>query len=415
MGRGLHRLSALTVASRKHAGYYADGGGLYLRVAPGGSKGWIFRFARSAATREAGLGSYPTVSLVMAREQAEQCRRLLAAGIDPIEARREERAAAANGIANAHTFKQCAEAFIESHEAGWRNDKHRQQWRNTLKTYAYPVMGDLPVKEVDTELVLKALAPVWKEKPETASRLRQRMERVLSWAKVRGYREGENPATWRGHLDHLLPAKSKVRRVKHHAALPYREMSAFMAELRRETGTSARALEFLILTTTRTEETLEAVFDEVEGNVWTVPAERMKVGEEHKVPLPRRALIIVKEMAEIRQSEFIFPGMKPGRPLSNMAMLKLLDRMGYGHITVHGFRSTFRDWAAEETNSAREVAEKALAHKIPNAVEAAYRRGDLFEKRRKLMESWAAFCGGGSARRRSHRRGEADYFETARG
>jgi integrase len=412
MSRGLHRLSAVTVASRKHTGYYADGGGLYLRVAPGGSKGWIFRFARRGRTRDAGLGSYPTVSLGMAREQAEQCRRLLTAGIDPIEARREERAAGGEVAANAHTFKHCAEAFIESHEAGWRNDKHRQQWRNTLKTYAYPIMGNLPVKEVDTELVLKALAPVWKEKPETASRLRQRIERVLSWAKVRGYREGENPATWRGHLDHLLPTKSKVRRVKHHAALPYREMPAFLAALRGETSTSARALEFLILTTMRTEETLEAVFNEVEGNVWTVPAERMKTDEEHKVPLPPRALVILKEMAAIRQSEFIFPGMKPGRPLSNMAMLKLLDRMGYGHITVHGFRSTFRDWAAEETNFAREVAEKALAHKIPNAVEAAYRRGDLFEKRRKLMLAWAAFCDDGEVRRWAHGPREASTLQT---
>jgi integrase len=394
VARGLHRLSVVNIASRKKPGYYADGGGLYLRVAPGGSKGWIFRFTRAARTRDAGLGTYPTISLGKAREQAEQCRRLLSAGIDPIEARREERDAARSEAAKLHTFEQCATAFIESHEVGWRNDKHRAQWRSTLAAHAYPIIGRLPVQEVDTELVLKVLKPVWAEKPETASRLRQRIERVLSWAKVRGYRDGENPAQWRGHLDHLLPAKTKVRRVEHHAALPYREIPAFMALLREQTSITACALEFLILTATRTGETLGARWDEIAigERRWTIPAGRMKAGKDHRVPLSACAVAILKEMAETRQSEFVFPGSNQGRPLSQMSLAMLLRRMGYGHVTVHGFRSSFRDWAAECTSFQREVAEMALAHAVSDAVEAAYRRGDLLAKRRKLMEAWANFC-----------------------
>lgn len=400
MGRARHRLSAINVASRKKPGYYADGGGLYLRVAPGGSKGWIFRFTREGRTRDAGLGAFPTISLSRAREQAEQCRRLLSAGIDPIEARREEREAARSEAAKLHTFEQCATAFIETHEVGWRNDKHRAQWRSTFAAYAYPVFGKVPVQAINTELVLKVLKPLWAEKPETASRLRQRIERVLSWAKVRGYREGENPAQWRGHLDHLLPAKTKVRRVEHHAALPYREIPAFMALLREQTSITARALEFLILTATRTGETLGARWDEIDlsERIWTIPGHdpktgrRMKTGKQHRVPLATRVAAIVKEMAESQQSEFVFPGAKQGRPLSQMSLMMLLRRMRYGRVTVHGFRSSFRDWVAECTSFPSEVAEMALAHAVPDAVEAAYRRGDLFIKRRKLMEVWAAYC-----------------------
>lgn len=395
MGRGLHRLSAVTVSSRKAPGYYADGGGLYLRVAPGGTKGWIFRFTRASRTRDAGLGSYPTVSLVKAREHAEQCRRLLAAGIDPVEARREERGAVNGDVQRAQTFEQCAKAFIESHEAGWRNDKHRYQWRATLETYAYPHFGALPVGGVKTEHVLRALNPIWRVKPETATRVRGRIEAILNWAKVHGLREGENPAQWRGHLDQLLPATSKVRRVEHHAALPYREVSNFMARLRKEKGITARALEFLILTTTRTGETLGARWEEIDfkERMWTIPAERMKAAKPHRVPLSSRAVAILKEMKEIRRNEFVFPGAKQGRPFSQMALLMLLRRMGYGHVTAHGFRSSFRDWAAERTSFSREAAEMALAHAIPDAVEAAYRRGDLLEQRRKLAEAWRRYCG----------------------
>ena len=395
MGRVLHRLSAVNVASQKRAGYYADGGNLYLRVAPGGTKGWIFRFAQGGKTRDAGLGSYPAVTLIRAREEAERFRRLVAAGIDPIQARVEEREAAKTSAKKATTFEQCAKAFIASHEVGWRNDKHRQQWRSTLQTYCYPTIGALPVQVIETDHVVKILEPIWASKPETASRVRQRVERVLSWAKVRGYREGENPAQWRGHLDHLLPAKGKVRAVRHHPALPYQEMGTLMAQLREDSSISGRALEFLILTASRTSEALGALWAEIDvgERMWTVPAARMKAAKAHRVPLSPRALTIVREMAAIRQNEFIFPGRKPHRPLSQTALLMLLRRRGYGHITGHGFRSSFRDWAAEQTSSSREVAEMALAHTVPDAVEAAYRRGDLFQKRRKLMELWANYCG----------------------
>jgi integrase len=364
-------------------------------VAPGGSRGWIFRFTLAGKSRDAGLGSFPTISLVKARQEAEKCRRLVAAGIDPIAARNEARAAARVASAKAMTFEACAKALIASREAGWKNAKHRAQWGSTLATYAYPQIGNLPVKAIDTALVMKVLEPIWKTKPETASRVRGRIEAVLNWAKVRGWRDGQNPAQWRGHLDQLLPAKTKVRKIVHHAALPYRNIGAFMVTLRKHTSISARALEFMILTATRTGETLGAVWDEIDLNdrVWTIPDDRMKAGATHRVPLSARALAIAKEMDGIRQNDLVFPGAKQGRPLSDMSLLMLLRRMGYGDVTSHGFRSTFRDWAAEQTSFPREVAERALAHKIPDAVEAAYRRGDLFEKRRKLMERWDQACG----------------------
>jgi integrase len=325
-----------------------------------------------------------------------QCRRLVAAGIDPIKARNDERQAALIEAAKAITFEQCGQAFIAGHEAGWQHGKHRQQWRNTLKTYAYPVFGALPVGAVDTSLVMKVLEPIWAAKPETAGRVRGRIERVLDWAKVRGYRDGENPARLRGHLDNLLPKKSKLHKVKHHAALPYKDIGTFMATLREETSISAQALTLLILTATRTSETLEATWDEIklDERVWIIPAKRMKADREHRVPLATRTVAILKQMAEIRTGDFFFAGTKQGRPLSNMTLAMLLRRMGYGHITAHGFRSSFRDWAAERTSFPREVAEMALAHKIPDAVEAAYRRGDLFEKRRRLMDAWSEFCAG---------------------
>lgn len=394
MGRGLHRLSAVGVTGRKQPGYYADGGGLYLRVAAGGSKGWVFRFTRGGKTREAGLGGCSAVSLAAAREVAQRCRQLVANGLDPIEVRRAEEEAGRIAASKATTFKAFAESYITSHEPGWRNAKHAGQWRSTMKTYAYPEMGGLPVGDIATEHVLKALGAIWSVKPETASRVRGRIEAILDAAKANGLRDGENPARWRGHLDHLLPAKRKVRRVKHHAALSYREMPAFIVKLRRQTGISARALEYLILTASRTNETLGALFSEVESDdkLWTIQPERMKAEREHRVPLTSRAVDIVKEMAAIKQNELIFPGMKPGRPLSQTAMLMLLRRMGYGHVTVHGFRSTFRDWAAECTQFPNEVCEMALAHVIDDETEAAYRRGDLFERRRKLMAAWERYC-----------------------
>ncbi len=395
MARTLGRLSAVKVQGIKKPGYYADGGNLYLRVAEGGSKGWMFRYAMHGRTRDMGLGGFPAIGLAKARELARDCRGMVAIGLDPIEARDEKRAAASVEAAKSMTFDECAKAYIAAHETAWRNPKHRQQWTNTLNTYVSPVVGKLPVSAVDTGLVFKVIEPIWSKKPETASRVRGRIEAILDWAKVRGYRDGENPARWRGHLDHLLPAKSKVRKVVHHAALPYRKVGAFLAALRQQPSISARALAFLVLTAARTGEALGATWDEIDINakVWTVPASRMKTGKEHRVPLSDAALTVLEQMHAIRHSDYIFPGGRDRRPLSEMALLMLLRRMKHGDITAHGFRSTFRDWAAERTTFPREVAEAALAHAIPDAVEAAYRRGDLFEKRRKVMAAWAEFCG----------------------
>jgi integrase len=315
-------------------------------------------------------------------------------GRDPLAAKRAKRDQARLAEARAMTFRQCAEAYIDAHRAGWRNPKHAGQWPATLETYVYPTMGALPVQAVDVGLVMKAVEPIWTTKPETAGRVRGRIESVLDWATARGYRQGENPARWRGHLENLLPKKSKVRRVEHHAALAYTEIAEFVAELRRQEGVGARALEFAILTAARTGEVLGARWDEINiaERLWTVPASRMKAGKEHRVPLSDAALAIVERLAAIRSGDFVFPGAREGRPLSNMAMLMTLRRMGRGELTAHGFRSSFRDWAAERTAFPAEVAEMALAHVVGNKVEAAYRRGDMFEKRRQLADAWAKFC-----------------------
>ena len=342
-------------------------------------------------TRDAGIGAYPTISLLKAREASDHCRRLVAAGIDPIEARLEARRNKGGAFP---TFPSCAETYLTSHQTGWRNPKHRAQWRSTLETYVYPVFGTIQVDQVCTEHVLRALQPIWNEKPETASRVRGRIESILSSAKALGFRSGENPAQWRGHLDHLLPSKRKVRRVVHHAALPYRQIPGFMKKLRKNTSISSLCLEFLILTCARTSEALGARWSEfdIEKGIWIVPPDRMKASKEHRVPLSPRVLDILKAMKAIKRNDLVFPSSKPGRPLSQMTLAMLVRRMGFD-VTVHGFRSSFRDWASEETSFSREAAEMALAHSIPNAVEAAYRRGDLLEVRRRLMNEWGQFCG----------------------
>jgi integrase len=374
---------------------YADGGGLYLQVSAVGTKSWVFRFALNGREREMGLGPLPDVSLAEAREHAASCRKLKREGIDPIEKRRADRKQAQFDAAKAITFKEAAEAYIKAHRAGWRNDKHADQWTNTLNTYAYPIIGALSVQAIDVGLVMKVIEPIWTDKTETASRLRGRIEAVLDWAATRGYRQGENPARWRGHLENLLPKRAKVRDVNHHAALPFAEMKNFMKALRAQDGIAASALEFLILTAARTGEVIGATWDEidVDGAVWTVPAKRTKAHKDHRVPLPSAAVAVLKKMKELRTGDYVFPGPKPKTPLSNMAMLALLKRMKRTDITAHGFRSTFRDWVAETTIHPAELAETALAHSIGNSVEAAYRRGDQFEKRRKLMADWAAYCG----------------------
>jgi integrase len=298
--------------------------------------------------------------------------------------------------AKSTTFKQAAEQYIRAHKEGWRNTKHTAQWDSTLATYVYAEFGSLSVQGIDTALVLKVLEPIWTTKPETAGRVRGRIERILDWAKVRGFRQGDNPARWRGHLDHLLPARAKVRRVKHHAALPYGKLPDFLTSLREQEGIAARALEFTILTAARTGETIGATLDEINlvQRVWTISAGRMKAGREHRVPLSGRALTIIEAMTKARTEadQFLFPGGRTGKPLSNMAMTETLRRMNRSDITVHGFRSTFRDWAAERTNHPSEVVEMALAHAIGNKVEEAYRRGDLFDKRRRLMADWSRYC-----------------------
>ena len=393
MARPLHRLSSLKIRRLKTKGMYADGGGLYLRVADGGSKGWVFRYTVNGRPRDMGLGSIHAVSLADAREVAAECRKLRHQDIDPIERRRSEKAARRGAGVKAMTFRQCAEAYIASHAAKW-SAKHRVQWPRTLAAYAYPVLGDLPVQAIDTALVMRAIQPAWTTKPATLGRVRGRIEAILDWAKAVGLRHGENPARWRGHLDHLLPARSELVPIKHHAALPYADVGSFMAKLRRYDSMAARALEFAALTAARMGEVLGAVWDEIDfaNRVWTIPAGRTKARREHRVPLSPAALEVLKATKAIRHSDYVFPGMREGRPVGQISVLMLAKQVAGADITAHGLRSTFRDWASERTSFPREVAEMALAHAIPNAVEAAYRRGDLFEKRRRLMDAWADFC-----------------------
>jgi integrase len=390
------KLNALKVDRLAKRGLHADGDGLYLQVgAHADAKSWIFRYRLNGKSRYLGLGSASAISLKRARELAAEPRRLVAEGIDPLDARRAQRATAAADAAKAVTFAQCAEAYARAREGSWRSIVHRAQWQNTLETYVYPVIGALPVQAVDTALVLKVLEPIWHSKPETASRVRGRIESILDAAKAREFRTGENPARWRGHLANLLPKPGDVRKSQHYAALGYRELPAFTQALRGRRGLGALALEFSILTAARRGEVLGAHWPEIdfEQRVWTIPGSRMKAGKEHKVPLSEPALAILRSLYAVRSSNttFVFPG-KPGRSLSNTAMLALLGLMGRGDLTAHGFRSTFKDWASEQTAFSNEVTEMALAHTVGSAVERAYRRGDLFDKRRRLMDEWGRYC-----------------------
>jgi integrase len=396
MARSIGKLTALKVDRANEPGMYGDGGGLYLRITQDGTKNWVFRYMLDGRPRWMGMGPLAIYGLQEARAKALDARRLRHEGIDPIEARKGERLRTRLDAAKAITFKECADNYIKAHRAGWRNGKHAAQWGATLATYAEPIIGALPVQAIDTTLVLKILEPIWTAKPETAGRVRGRIESILDWAKARESRQGENPARWRGHLDKLLPARGKVRKVEHHAALPYTELPDFLVALREQEGIAARALEFTILTAARTGETIGARWSEFDllDKTWTVPAERMKAGKAHRVPLSARALGILEEMQVHRHVDdgFVFPGGKPGKPLSNMAFLMLLRRMERDDLTAHGFRATFKTWASERTAVQNEIAEAALAHVVGSKVEQAYRRGDMFEKRRKLMQQWATFC-----------------------
>jgi integrase len=366
--------------------------GLALLVKVTGARSWILRCSIAGKRRDMGLGGFPDVPLADARRRARDMRERIDNGEDPIGQRREARAALAAKMAKAMTFSECVDAYLDAHSESWSNPKHRQQWRNTLTSYAGPVIGGLDVAQIEVGHVLKVLQPIWSEKTETASRLRGRVESVLSWATTAGYRAGENPARWKGHLQNLLAMPSKIAKVEHHAALPYRELGGFMADLAKMPGMGARALEFAILTAARSGEVRGATWAEidVEAALWTVPGERMKAKAEHVVPLSDAALAIQRALP--REGSLVFPGARQGRPLSDMSLTAVLRRMGRGDLTAHGFRSTFRDWAAEQTAYPSEVVEMALAHTIGNKVEAAYRRGDLIEKRRRLMDDWAKFC-----------------------
>ena len=402
---------ALTALEIKHAkaGMHADGNGLYLRVQASGAKGWIFRFQLGGKRREMGIGTLAERPAVDARAAAAELGRMVREGIDPIEERnrREKEAndAAKQAAAGTVIFLQVAADYIASHRAGWRNAKHADQWANTLATYAEPVIGDLAPADVTTEHLLTILSPIWTTKPETASRVRSRIELVLSYAKAKKLRDGENPAMWRGHLDALLPKPSRVKKVRHHPALPYAQMSEFMLALRNVQGLGARALEFAILNAARSGEVRLAEWREIDldAATWTVPADRMKARRAHRVPLSQAALRLLESLPRLDGTDLLFPGMRAQRPMSDMALTAVIRRMNEGRprwmdpksnaqAVPHGFRSTFRDWCAEQTHFPAEMAEIALAHTVGDKVEAAYRRGDMFEKRRAMMQAWAEWC-----------------------
>jgi integrase len=386
MALALNKLSARGVTAITKPGRHGDGGGLYLVVDKSGAKRWVFLYRREGTLREMGLGGLKAVSLARARELAAEARVNLQAGIDPITAKN-------NAPVAVPTFGEEADDFIDAMGPQFRNAKHLDQWKMTLKVYAAPLRSKR-VDQIATADVLEVLKPIWLTKPETAARLRGRIERVLDAAKAKGHRSGQNPALWRGHLDNLLPKRRKLSR-GHHAAMPYERVPAFVADLRERDAMAARALEFTILTAARTGETFGATWREIdlEAAIWTIPRERMKAGREHRVPLTDRAVEILTELSELSTgpAAYVFPGQKKGRPLSVMAMDMILRRMDI-EFTVHGFRSSFRDWAGEETAFPREVAEAALAHVVGDETERAYRRGDALEKRRKLMIAWANYC-----------------------
>ncbi|MDM5181544.1 tyrosine-type recombinase/integrase [Massilia sp. DJPM01] len=394
MARTVEKLTPLGVSKMKVPGYYSDGAGLYLQISASLTKSWIFRFTFGEKRREMGLGATHTVTLAEARVKARDCRIVLLAGQDPLAARAAGKLADDLERAKTMTFDQCATAYITTHRSGWKNAKHAAQWESTIDTYAGPIIGALPVADIDTALVVKVLTPIWHSKTETATRLRGRIESILDWATVSNFRTGENPARWRGHLDNLLAAPAKIAKVDHHAALPWREIGKFMQTLRSSAGIGARALEFTILTAARSGEVRGATWDEIdfEAALWTIPASRMKAEVEHQVPLPPDAVALLRALD--RSGSFLFPGQREDRPLSDMSLTAVLRRLKRDDITVHGFRSTFRDWCAEAVGNSypREVCEHALAHKLPDKVEAAYRRGTLLDKRVLLMRDWADFC-----------------------
>jgi integrase len=382
--RGINRLSARAVTLAKASArplMLHDGQGLYLRVTPSGAKSWVLRYQRGGKRHDLGLGSYPLFSLADARQRANEKRRLLADGIDPRRRPHDK----------ALTLAEIAERYIEAQEPGWRNRRSESQWRSSLATYVYPLIGEMPVRAIDAAAVLRVLQPIWATKNETASRVRGRLEAIIDYSATLGLREaGLNPARWRGNLSNALPRPAKVQRAEHLAAMPHAELPAFLAKLCDRQSIDALALEYLILTATRTGEVLQARWDEIKGDVWTVPADRMKGGRAHRVPLSDAALVVLATMREFQRGPYIFPGRSGA--ISKASMHHLLRTKLQSTYTVHGFRSTFRDWAAEQTAFPREIAEMSLGHVVGSDVERAYQRSDLFEKRRELMQAWADYC-----------------------
>jgi integrase len=388
MARLGNRLTARFVATVTERGMHCDGHGLYLQVGPSGSKAWVFRYRRQGHLHDMGLGPLHTISLAQARAKALACRQQLLDGIDPLTEKRRAQQPVVEGI----TFAECAKQYIASHQAAWKGNTSADQWLSSLTAYAFPLIGRMPVGQIDVGAVMRVLDPHWTTKTETASRVRQRIEAILGWATTRGYLSGDNPARWRNHLENLLPKPAKIRSVTPHAALPANEISAFLDALKGRQGVSARAITFITLTAVRATECTGAKWDEIDWRerIWAIPASRMKTGVEHRVPLSPEAIAVLEHMAELRHSDFIFPGQSGA--LSKNSLRKRLADMGYGHITIHGLRASFRTWCAKSTNFAPEIAEASLAHRIGSAVERSYLRDDLIDKRRRLMESWARFC-----------------------
>jgi integrase len=384
------KLSTAKISKLTKPGAYNDGGNLYLQVSSYGTKAWIFRYMVAGRARSMGLGRLAHVSLKEARDRAAECRRQLWSGVDPIEAKRAKRAAAAIEATKAVTFGWCVDRYIAQHRAKWTNDRHAAQWHDTLHGQA-EMLCKLPVASIDTALVLKVLSPIWQEIPETASRLRGRIERVLAWATVSGYRQGDNPARWVGHLREVLPSKAQLKDVEHHKAMPYAEVPGFMSTLRGHDGVTARALEFCILNASRSGEVMYATWDEVDlaTKTWIIPGDRMKNRVEHRVPLSDRAVEILRGLPH--ESQYVFPGGAAGEPMNNKLMARLLDKLSGNGYTPHGFRSAFRDWCEERTNF-RHLAEKCLAHSEKDKVKAAYQRSDLLDQRRRVMDAWAKYC-----------------------
>lgn len=394
MARKAQELGPLAVSRLAAPGLHFVGGvaGLALQINARGARSWVLRIQVGDKRRDMGLGGFPDVPLVGAREAARAARAKVKDGIDPVAQARDARSAIKASQAADKTFRFCALAYIDAHESGWRNAKHGQQWRNTLETYAHPLIGDLQVRDVGLSNILAVLEPLWKTKTETASRLRGRLEAILDWATTRGYRSGLNPARWKGHLDTLLSAARSVANAGHHSALPFTEVGAFMMRLRAQAGMGAQALAFTVLTAARSGEVRGARWREIDrsAQMWTVPGERMKAGREHRVPLSDDALAILDALPRGQPDGLVFASPRGGM-LSDMSLTAVLRRMQVEAVP-HGFRSTFRDWCAERTSYPHEVAEMALAHAIGDKVEAAYRRGDLLEKRRRLMRDWAIYC-----------------------